>query len=38
MHKKSNIVDCECMYNAYKFMYRRPIFNSLAVIMQLIDF
>jgi hypothetical protein len=36
--KKSNMVDYECMYGAYKLLYRKPIFNSLATIKQLINF
>jgi hypothetical protein len=36
--KKSNMIDYICMYDVYKLMYRRPIFNSLATIRQLIDF
>jgi len=36
--KKLNMVDYICMYDVYKLLYRRPIFNSLAIIIQLIDF
>jgi hypothetical protein len=35
--KKSIMVDYICMYNVYKLLYRRPIFNSLAIIIQLIN-
>jgi hypothetical protein len=28
----------ECMYGAYKLLYRKFIFNSLATIIQLINF
>jgi hypothetical protein len=36
--KKFDMVDYICMYNVYKLQYKRPIFNSLAIIIQLIDF
>ncbi len=36
--KKSNIVDYIYMYDVYKLLYKRSIFNSLATIIQLIDF
>jgi hypothetical protein len=36
--KKSNMVDYMYMYDVYKLLYRRPIFNSLAIIIQLIIF
>jgi hypothetical protein len=32
------MVDCMCMYNVDKLSYRRPIFNSIATIIQLTDF
>ncbi len=32
------MVDYIYMYNVYKLPYRRSIFNSLATIIQLIDF
>jgi hypothetical protein len=36
--EKSNMVDYICVYDVYKLTYRRSIFNSLATIIQLIDF
>jgi hypothetical protein len=36
--KKSNMVDYICMYDVSKLAYRGPIFNSFAIIIQLIDF
>jgi hypothetical protein len=36
--KKSNMIDYECMYGAHKLLYRRAIFNSLVIIIQLFDF
>ena len=38
LFKKSNMVDYICMYDVYKLPYKRPIFNSFATIIQLIDF
>jgi hypothetical protein len=35
---ESNMVDYICMYGAYKLPHRKPIFNSLAIIIQLINF
>jgi hypothetical protein len=32
------MVDYICMYNVYKSLYRKPIFNSLAIIIQPIDY
>jgi hypothetical protein len=36
--KKSNAVDYICMYDVYKLLYKRPIFNLFAIIIQLADF
>jgi hypothetical protein len=36
--KKFDMVDYICMYNVYKLQYKKPIFNSLVIIIQLIDF
>jgi hypothetical protein len=33
-----NIIDYGCMYDVYKLLYKLPIFNSLAIIIQLNDF
>jgi hypothetical protein len=38
LKKVKNIVDHICMYNVYKLLYRRPIFNSLATIIPLTNF
>jgi hypothetical protein len=38
LFKKSNMVDYGCMYDAYILSYKKHIFNSLATIIQLIDF
>jgi hypothetical protein len=38
LFKKLDMIDYICMYNVYKLSYRKPIFNSLATIIQLIDF
>ncbi len=32
------MVDYECIYGAYKLLYRKPIFNSLAIRIQLTNF
>jgi hypothetical protein len=32
------MVDYLCMYDVYKLLYRRPIFNLFTNIIQLIDF
>jgi hypothetical protein len=36
--KKSNMVDYICMYDVYKLLYKRPIFNSLVTMIQQTDF
>jgi hypothetical protein len=36
--KKSNMVDYICMYDVYKLLYKGPIFNSIAIIIQLTEF
>jgi hypothetical protein len=36
--KKFDMVDYVCMYNVYKLQYKKPIFNSLAIIIQQTDF
>jgi len=36
--KKSNMVDYICMYDVYKLLYRKLIFNLLATIIQLTNF
>ncbi len=36
--EKLNMIDYICMYDIYKLSYKKPIFNSLVTIVQLIDF
>jgi hypothetical protein len=36
--KKMNMVDYICMYDVYKLLYKKPIFNTLVIIIQLTDF
>jgi hypothetical protein len=36
--KKSNMVNYICMYDVYKLPYKRPIFKSLVITIQPIDF
>jgi hypothetical protein len=36
--KELNMVDYICIYDVYKLPYKKPIFNSLTTIIQLIDF
>jgi len=38
LKKKSNMINYKCMYDMYKLSYKKPIFNSFTIIIQLTNF